>query len=1081
MTTDPFVAQLADLCRSEPRRAKWVFVPKHAVGLTLADRVAREGCGFANLRFVTPLDIAVRMAAPFLLDRGIDPSEEQLGPALMMRLLLELPEAGGYFRPMAEHTSMADALWRTVRELRYAGVRANELARENFTESAAKKRELVALLSAYERYLEANHIADMPMVLDEARRHADWCPIADGDIVTELPDALWSPLVGQFLASLNGQRVAARTIALPEVTIPERVRANAQRAAKIIERGEIETTTDATRLRCLQALEQASVTSTSFCAATPSTAEATVDGTLHIFHAGGSEAEIEEVFRRMQAAKLPLDQVEVACASQAYWLLVREKAARVGWPATIGDGVPAMMTRPGRLLLRFCDWIASDFAAADLRALFQAGDCGGQIGKAEGGNAGGGEGEGGTAGGGKAGDTQAEDDAEVSPGQAARLLLKAQATCGRATYAAALTRLAEKYERRAKDVELSDDERAWNARKGRQTRRLAAWLEAVLSAVPEPDDDGAVDLVAIVESAQSFLENNAGRASAMDAVAFVALKESLDDLRALGKYRCDLPDALRFLRERARSLTVGRDRPRPGHLHVSSLAEAGYDGRRLVFIVGLQEGGVFPSAVEDPVLLDLERKAIDRLLRTSTDRQDEAVFAALSRIAAVGASAERVCLSFSCHDTREFRETFPSWVVLQAFRLKKGDRTLTYDDLKKWLGEPASAVPPVAAQAIGEAGWWLAQVKTTAAARDAILQAYPLLERGLHAEAQRASSTFTEFDGLVEVAGPVLDPSRTGRPVSATTLESAAKCPLRFFMQHGLGVRVIEEGRADDDRWLDGATKGTELHELFARIMRHVRAGKRRPNLKIDRERLRGWGRERLDELRAAMPPPSEEVFARESREFLEDLDAFIDAECAGEHGTDPIGFEVTFGFPLDDEDEGEEPLASAEPAVIDLGDKRRLVLHGRIDRINRVKSGEYEVIDYKTGGYWADDWKGQFAGGTRLQHALYGVAAASLLKTKDPKARVVRGIYVFPAVKGHGLKKRIEAPPRAMLVDLLRDLLDVVGHGAFAPADLEGACKWCEFTAACHATDVSRAKSKRENAGNAVLEPYRRLRREYD
>src|SRR5450759_4276871 len=121
MSSDPFVTQLADLCRVERTRAKWVFVPRQAIGLTLGDRLAREGCDWANLRFSTPLDIAIRMAAPFLLERGIDPSEEPLGPALMMRLLLDLPDTHDYFRPMAEHTSMADALWRTVRELRYAG------------------------------------------------------------------------------------------------------------------------------------------------------------------------------------------------------------------------------------------------------------------------------------------------------------------------------------------------------------------------------------------------------------------------------------------------------------------------------------------------------------------------------------------------------------------------------------------------------------------------------------------------------------------------------------------------------------------------------------------------------------------------------------------------------------------------------------------------------------------------------------------------------------------------------------------------------------------------------------------------
>jgi hypothetical protein len=88
---DPFIDQLAALCRAQVTRTKWVFVPTHALGRTLGERIAREGTNWLNLRFVTPLDIALRMGAPFLVERGIDPSEEGLGPALMMRLLFDLP------------------------------------------------------------------------------------------------------------------------------------------------------------------------------------------------------------------------------------------------------------------------------------------------------------------------------------------------------------------------------------------------------------------------------------------------------------------------------------------------------------------------------------------------------------------------------------------------------------------------------------------------------------------------------------------------------------------------------------------------------------------------------------------------------------------------------------------------------------------------------------------------------------------------------------------------------------------------------------------------------------------------------
>jgi hypothetical protein len=81
---DPFVAQLARLCTVHRTRAKWVFVPTHALGRTLGERIALEGTNWLNLRFVTPLDIALRMGAPFLVERGIHPSEEALGPALIM-------------------------------------------------------------------------------------------------------------------------------------------------------------------------------------------------------------------------------------------------------------------------------------------------------------------------------------------------------------------------------------------------------------------------------------------------------------------------------------------------------------------------------------------------------------------------------------------------------------------------------------------------------------------------------------------------------------------------------------------------------------------------------------------------------------------------------------------------------------------------------------------------------------------------------------------------------------------------------------------------------------------------------------
>src|SRR5439155_9820689 len=159
---------------------------------------------------------------------------------------------------------------------------------------------------------------------------------------------------------------------------------------------------------------------------------------------------------------------------------------------------------------------------------------------------------------------------------------------------------------------------------------------------------------------------------------------------ALGAFSCALPQALRFVQERVQSLTVAPERPRPGHLYASHLSQAGYAGRPFLYIVGLEEGRVFSSSTEDAVLLDAERAAISTNLRVSTDRVDEAVYAVLSRLAVSGASAT---FSYSCRDTREFRETYASWLMLQAYRLQQGNDALSYQEMKKALGEPKSPVP----------------------------------------------------------------------------------------------------------------------------------------------------------------------------------------------------------------------------------------------------------------------------------------------------------------------------------------------------------------------------------------------------
>ncbi|HWB15750.1 MAG TPA: PD-(D/E)XK nuclease family protein [Vicinamibacterales bacterium] len=1016
---DPFVEQLRTSCVASPTRAKWVFVRSHGVGRTIGDRLALSGTDWANLRLVTPLDVAVRMGAPFLVERGIDPSEDGLGPALVMRLLLDLPAGHpGYFRALADHPSMAAALWATIRELRMAGIGAGDLPPDAFA-SPDKHEELVALVGAYERFLNDHTRGDVATVFAEALQHLDWCPIQSADCWTEQPNVIWSPLERRLIDAMPGERIVPAAFDLPGATVPRRLQDT-----------RIDHRASRAPLAFLRQPEAAPATSTN------------ADGAaIELFQAGGAEAEVEETFRRILASGRSIDEVEIICARRDYAALVWEKAIRYNWPVTTAEGLPAAMTRPGRAVLAFTEWIQDDFAAGRLRRLLQSGDV-------------------------------RVDVPSLTSAQAARLLVRAKAAWGRATYAAALGAEAASSRRRAARDDVPPEQREAFEERAERAGALAEWIDALIARVPSTDARGRLDLSGLVESVRVFLADVAARASALDAVAASALAEAVDELRALGRFDCTLDMAIRFIHERVESVTVGVDRPRPGHLHVSSFDHGGYAGRPLVFVVGLEEGQVFPAPLEDAVLLDAERTRIASSLPLATDRTDETVHAAIDALARVSAVAGgRVVLSYSCRDLRECRDTYASWILLQAHRVVSGRPTATYRDLHEHLGAACSCVPTTDTGVLDPSRWWLHGVRRGGAhARGDVLAAYPSLAAGVAARAARESDRFTEFDGAVPAAGAVLDPCAAGRVVSVTQLEDAAACPFRYFLRRGLGVEAIEAGDRDRDAWLDPLLRGTLLHDLYAQLLRRCRTAERRATIALDGDWLTARAEAALDALAITMPPPSAECRARETTLFLDDVRLFVEGEEQLDVSRSPVGVEVAFGFTTSDE---AEPLAQIDPVELQLGGDLALRVVGRIDRIDRVGPHAYEIVDYKTGRYWADDWQGTFAGGSRLQHALYGLAAVELLKRLDPEASVRAAEYYFSSAKGQQQRTRIAMQPLSKIADVLRDLRAVIASGTLVHAADERVCKWCHYSYACRSGAHAGARLKADDPQLAV---YRNL-----
>jgi ATP-dependent helicase/nuclease subunit B len=179
----------------------------------------------------------------------------------------------------------------------------------------------------------------------------------------------------------------------------------------------------------------------------------------------------------------------------------------------------------------------------------------------------------------------------------------------------------------------------------------------------------------------------------------------------------------------------------------------------------------------------------------------------------------------------------------------------------------------------------------------------------------------------------------------------------------------------------------------------------------------------------------------------------------------------VSFGRPGSEEG---EPLARKEPIVIDLGGGLKFRLAGQIDRIDQIGDASFEVIDYKTGGYWEKDWAGITSGGRKLQHALYGLAAAEILKQTVKGPKVTKGTYYFTSARGGQERRTIDAMSTARLTSVLSDLRQVIASGLFVHAPEEDGCKWCDFGNACGSKAQPRAAIKM--SGDAGLEPYRKL-----
>jgi ATP-dependent helicase/nuclease subunit B len=1030
--------RIADFCAGHVLAEKWLICPSRRVGHQWLETLVRQGQGLVNLRVQTPKSLALAWAGAHLAQAGATTLSARAGTILIGGILTRQRKEG-YLFSLAVNQSLCQALYATIQDLRLAGLEPENLASKHM-EVAAKGRELAIIMKEFKDRLKAGRWMDYPDVLHQAREALRERKGPEEFPFLLLPGDLYlSALERKLIEAVPKDRVAV----LP-VDRPGQLSAGRE-------------PTDAAALAWLLSPTEA-----------PPPKQ---DGSASIFQAVGEANEVREVLRRCLASSLPLDDVELLYTdSQSYLPLVYELAWRLepepadvaqpqapaGLKVTFAEGIPVRYSRPGRALAAWLQWIGEECPQSILVRMIQDGLL--AVGQEE----------------------------EFGFGRLASLLRTVPIGFGRERYLPRLDEQISALERQLRAEQKSDEEGEIDPERPARARQQLAGLKVIRSLLRqllEITPAATAKPPAVLKAAQSLVDGLARCINELDNLARVRLAEDIANMAALLEvtgenaaiepwdYLSGLPEGLR----------VGGSGPRPGCLHCAHVNSGGHSGRRHTFIVGLDDQRFPGAGLQDPVLLDAERKAVSKELPTAGADLRERLENFARLLARLRGT---ITLSYSGRDLVEDREAFPSPVLLAVFRILSGQRQGDQADLARWLPPPASFVPLAPAGALDAGEWWLWRACAQQPVQDprhVVAEGFPHLGRGFMAAQKRQSEEFTEFDGRVQNFGPEDDLTAPNGPaVSPTALEALGQCPLRYFFRYILHVKPPEELEIDPARWLDAAKFGLLLHEVFCQFMRELAAaGTLPPVYDRDRPRLDELLSARIEEYRRQVPPPSEWAFRRQRWELQQAIHIFLREEEQYCKDRRPVYMEASIGLPASQDG---TPLDSLEPVALAIGDGRSIRIRGRIDRVDCVgpPHGEaFAILDYKSGSSWRFHQDPPFWQGRVLQPVIYLALAAERLRQVHPKAEVVGFGYFFPNYRERG--ERLEYTPTALQpgLGILQRICQIVSAGAFlATDDCENDCTYCDYLAVCGDVQaVSHASKRKLQSGETALQPARELR----
>lgn len=753
---------------------------------------------------------------------------------------------------------------------------------------------------------------------------------------------------------------------------------------------------------------------------------------VQMYRATGKLAEVREALRRIVTARIPLDEVEMIVPDAEYALVVSTLCASLSFPYSFAEGLPAATSRMGRAAHTLLNWLESGYQVRLLASMLQQ-----QL------------------------IAFSDPKQEISNAGCIRTLEKSGIGWGKERYFKLLdpshVRPRENpdggHEVRDPTEQKRDDE---------IKRHLTNLFKDFF-----PDESAISTPRGIWGWLVKILDRFGVCGTEEDAVVLQQMKGIAEELQ-----ECPVPNSMSFqqmllyVRDMLQELRVGvQPLPKSGSLYISSLAIGGISGRKCSFLLGMDEHTWSGSISQNPMLLDEECGRIGAGLQTAAQRQRERQ---RGRDVRLGMMSGSITFSFSSYDLAEGTTASPAFQLLQVFRKASGEPNADYEMLHRSLGEPVGYLEverPSSAEPNGLPldgshyvfGHIHARANLQKDRQNIVESVYPSLRQGRLALEARSSLQVTEHDGYT--AGKTWSDywrDQTERTLSASQLEKYAECPMRYFFQYVLRIRVKDQVNLDRTSWLKPNERGSLLHEVYRRYMTEVSASNAR-SITHDRARLLRIAEETILSYAERIPAPSPHVFEKERKSVIRDVEVFYRMEMQTK--TTPRFFE-------------QELIVDGQPLHLELGEDMVITLRGIVDRIDQVAPHQYRIIDYKTGSPRPYRESGRFAGGTQLQHALYAMGTELWMRQTgvDSEAQVLEAAYVFPSVRGRGQVIARLQTERFRVTEVIRGILLSMEQGLFIPASNPEVCRYCDYAAVCGNHAEQMAYKRKDEANTELL-----------